>query len=750
MIRSKLIFGLFLILTVSFSTRAQGSVDLTWKVVNYDISATLPQDFQKNRDLDVVAKLRIKNISAKDYSKLTLRISDQATISGITSNGSIVDFRKSQEDIGGGKNLQRALVSLPSIAPNNEAVITVKYKLNVKTNSGLNALSPVSSQFLPLSFWYPTPTSWYFSGSADHAPFKVTVNGLNGRQMVTSDGQSSNSFSSNINGMPFFVTGKWRVFDENGVIIYAPESPDPLVKKRAGELAQFLSSAKSFVEKRYGKKISVPLKIVSVARGAGFSDSGVVLIDESVFVREKLDSQTAMNLVESVAKLWLGGEIDISGDGFAVIQEGLSKHIANDFIESQYGKEVATIEKLRQRISYSAIAQRSAPLSITTPLDSYFYTSAANKGAMIWDFLEHENGERFYEILRGASSNGTLTLSKVRSAFPGQKEYLDTMLDSSDSMNLLIGLPQNVGVVTKVALRNLSSTGVDVDVEATTMKGGKLRVRSRIPANGFGEAVFSTSEKIGSVEVDPDKLYTQSDYSDDVAPRDLLGNDPILSVKRKLDKQDYAGAEADSLNVLSRYPGFDEVRIMLARSQLAQKKVTEAKSNYLSALSSRLPTAQTLGWGNLGLGEIGERFGQKTEALRYFNTAIAADGEYGVTLGAREHRRGLGIGATIDPSIIQFFSNFDSLIKAKDKVGVEAIVLSGEMTRFAASIAGQAVEWESVPNYVDVLDDENVLVETNVKVRLIDKNQEAGIGVFRLSKVGGKWFLDGSDVFEVK
>ncbi|NMS37757.1 hypothetical protein, partial [Vibrio parahaemolyticus] len=71
------------------------------------------------------------------------------------------------------------------IQPGGSIEAAVEYKFQVKDNSGLAALSPIGSQFLPLSFWYPTPNSWFFARGADYAPVKINVTAAPGTQAVS-------------------------------------------------------------------------------------------------------------------------------------------------------------------------------------------------------------------------------------------------------------------------------------------------------------------------------------------------------------------------------------------------------------------------------------------------------------------------------------------------------------------------------------------------------------------------------------
>src|SRR5687768_12131362 len=167
----------------------------------------------------------------------------------------------------------------------------------------------------------------------------------------------------------------------------------------------------------------VPLKIVSVRRGAGFSGGGTILVDDGVFRRQKIDSQTAMTIAEAITKIWLGSAVQISGEGYGVIREGLPRFIATQFVEQKYGKDIADVERLRQRTAFAAVAKRDAPLNIVSPIDDYYFTSNANKGAMIWRLLAKTVGQNeLFEKIRLSSEDKNLQLSELRAAFSARKE----------------------------------------------------------------------------------------------------------------------------------------------------------------------------------------------------------------------------------------------------------------------------------------------------------------------------------------
>lgn len=742
----------FLLLTLAFSAFAQtdNRASKTWEVQKYDLTATLPTA-ETDRFLNVKAVLNLKNASSSPASSLTLRISPNAEVAAVKTNNATADFSKGEEKVGSG-TLQRIILRGVSTASGGNLSVEVTYKLKVAENSGLNALSPVGSQFLPLSFWYPTPNSWYFARGADFAPFRVQVTAPNG-QMVVSSGaiENANSFEQKLNSQPFFVTGDWDAVNVNNVSVLMPKGSGAEEQKRANELAALASESKTFTANLLGSVPDTPLRIVAARRGAGFSSGGTVLVDENVFRRQKIDSQTVMTIAEAVAKIWLVGSVKIDGDGYGVIREGLSRFIATQFLESKYGKEIADIERLRQRTAYAAVVKKDAPLNVVSPLDDYYYTTNANKGAMIWRLLSKKVGQDdFFKIIQANLKDGAVDLAKLRGAFSQHKDFLDYAFDQITDMDLIIGLPQVNGSGAKVALRNSGSVDAVVDIIATTDKSEKLKTAVTIAAKSFGEANFKTTSKIVRVEVDGEKLFPQLDYSNDVKPSEIDESDLLLFSKRPFDKQDFANAEKNARLALLDNPRFDDVRVLLARALLAQNKTADAEKEFRAVLDEKLPTSRSLAWANVGLGEIALKSNQTAQAVQYFNEAIKADAEYGATLAARQGKGKANVPLNNDEGIKAFFVQFDRTAISGRKADLDAMVLSGEISRFSGGIAGQAQEWATRIVQIEKISANYAVVETSLNIKMLNKNPESGTAVYRLTLVGGTWRLSGIDMFEVR
>ena len=719
----------------------------TWQVEKYDLSVQLPSG-ETDRSLTVKAKLDLKNVSGTPASTLTLRISPSATVSSVSVNGGNSEFTKGQDTVAGSA-LQRLGVRMPAVGTNGSMSVVVDYKLAVKDNSGLAALSPVGSQFLPLSFWYPTPNSWYFARGADYAPTRIQINGAG--TVVSSGVESAGAYDQKYFVQPFFLTGNWQKVSSTGAEVFIPAAAEADAKLRASEIASLSNEARSFLATQLGKAPDMPIRIVGVKRGGGFASGGTILIDEAVFRRSKIDSGTAMNISEAVAKMFVADSHRITGEGLGIIREGLVRYLATQFLESKYGKGVADVERLRQRISYSLVSQRDGPLTQIAPVDDFYYSAAANKGAMVWRVLSKRIGaDEFNKRITAALSDGNVTLAKLRNSFQDQNEFLDAMFTKVTDTNLLVGLPQPGVGETKAALRNTGSTDVSVNVTATMANGEKMVAPVTIRATSFGEVSFKTSNNVVRLEIDSEKLYPQTNYSDDVAPKESDESDLQLAVKRGFDKQDYSAAENSAKVALRGFPNYDDVRILYARTLLALNRNADAEREFKAALDETLPSARTLAWGNLGLAETASRLGKTAEAIKFAENAIRADAEYGATLAARRLRSKLSPSPNAPEDIKTFFATFDRATLSGRKTDVEALVFPGEVTRFVGGLAGQTVEWKTTPTKVDMLDPNQALVETDMSVRLLNRQTETGMAVYRLIRSGSGWKIYNVDIFEVR
>jgi tetratricopeptide (TPR) repeat protein len=749
----------------SSTATAQEEARAVWQITNFDITANIQQ---AERNLSVVAVLSATNVGRGVGSSFTFRINPKASIKAVTIGGTNANFRTVPESQG---NVQRVTVTLPnSVAANGALVVNISYNLPVEINTGLTAISPMGSQFLPLAFWNPTPNTAFSLRGADTAPFRLVVNAPNvvSSGVEKSAGPGSTVFEQTLSAQPLFVQGEWdRVegtADSRNITALLPRGATPEEKKQAEALIALAANARTFYNSLLGPGPDVPIRLIAVRRGSGLGDAGAILIEPAAVRRTKVDSTTAQLISEAIARLWIGTQTPVRGEGGGVLREGLSRFLATLFIEKQFGRDAARDELLRERLAYSTVAKRDGPLARLTPLDAAYFSSVPNKGAMFWRLVDKTLGRDAFittvreQLQSGKGSANGISLTSLRGALAQQggervKTLLDQQLDQLTDLDLMIGLPQQHGSEWVSALRNLGSADATTSVRATTASGEQLSVDVTVPGRNLSEAVFKTTAKVVRVEIDPEKFYPQLDYSNDSAPRTRDLQESLAEASRQFGAQDFVKAEAIAREILSVTTSLPEARILLARALLGQNKLEEAEKLFRAALDAPLPTPATFAWANLGLGEISLRKGQPDEAAKRFNDAVRADAEYGASLAARAGRIKAETETNrlqVDPAVKAFVAQLDQAITSGKKAELESRIVSGELVRFIGGIVGTQPEmWQTRVVRTEQLDANLMAADVTLDTKELGR-QQAGTAVLILSRAGGAWKLAGIDLFEVR
>ena len=761
----KFLICLVLILCASSNLRAQDEARAAWQVTNFDITVA---NLNTERALNARAALNVRNVGRGAGSTLTLRINTKAEIKNVTVGSATATYRLLPESRGGG---QRILINLPSTIAANDAIsVNVEYRLPVEDNTGTAAISSVGSQFLPSAMWYPAPNTAFAVRGPDYAPFRLTVNNATAISSGVEKSTGGNSvFEQALNGQPFFVVGDWDRVEgaasAAGIVTLIPKGAGDQEVKQAQNLMTLAADARTFYASVFGAAPALPIRLVAVKRGAGFDDAGAILLSEGALRRKKIDSTTALAIAEAVARIWIGASSAVRGEGYGVLREGLARYAATLFIEKEFSIEAANEERARQRMAYASIAKRDAPLARTTALDPTYFNSVGNKGAMVWRLVANLMGrDTFLALVRdvlGASQKELdgFTLARLRTVLNERggaavKSILDSELDQPTDMDLLIGLPQQEGGKWTAALRNLGSFDTKVTVTGITSSGQSVTTEATIPAHDFAQASFSSPAPITRVEVDPEKLYPQLDYDNDIAPRQIEVSGSLGEVMRLFGTQDYVKAESLTKQLLAIAPQLQEARVLFARALLAQNKLDEAEREFKQLADNRLPTPSTLAWTAIGLGEIALRRGQAKDAARLFGEAARADAEYAATLNARAARIKAEAAAAatpaIDESVKAFIAQLDTAIRSGRQNDIMPMVTPGELKRFVQQVVGTQPElWETRVLRTEALSANEMAVDVSMQTRQLGADH-SGTAVFILAKVGGAWKLNGIELFEVK
>ncbi|HEX7772646.1 MAG TPA: tetratricopeptide repeat protein [Pyrinomonadaceae bacterium] len=751
---------LTLILCLVTQAGAQAPATVIWQVNSFDINANVQQ---AERVLNAVATINATNVGSGSGRTMTLRLNSKAKVTAVTVGGAAATYRPGTEPRG---DLQRIEISLPaSVAPNSNVTAAVTYALPVESNSGLTAISPIATQFLPLSFWYPMPNTPYSVRGADTAPFRLAVNIPNAISSgVEKAGPSGVSFEQSLYGQPFFLQGDWDKLegaaDGKGIVVLLEKGAGAEERKRAEALIAFTAAARGFYTTAFGPPPDVPLRLVAVRRGAGFNDGGTVLFDADTLRLPKLDAATALAVAEAVGHLWIGGQTPIRGEGGGVLRDALVRFLATEFLEKQFGEDAVKSELYRQRLAYATVAQRDGPLARTSPLDSSYFASVPNRGAMFWRLVDRRLGREVLNgVLKGALQAGKngLTLPAVREALVARggeslKALLDQQLDQVVDTDLMIGLPQQRGADWVSALRNLGSIDVTVTAVATTERGEQVRAEATVPAKNFGEAVFKTPAKIVRVEVDPDKLYPQLDYGNDVMPRAKDLTQALNEAALQLGASDFAKAEATARAMLASAPRFQEAQIILARALLGEGRLDEAEKLFRSALEDPLPFTATLAWANIGLGEIAMKHNQPAEAAKRFNDAVIASRDYPSSLAARAARIRAEAAANnappVDETARAFIAQLSQAVVSNKKAELESRIVPGELVKFInASIGTEA--WETKVVRTEQINADLIAADVQIRANKLG-TVGSGTAVLILARTPSGWKLSGIDLFEVR
>ena len=752
-----------LILCLLAPAAAQTPVNVIWQITSFDVNANVQQT---ERSLSAVVAFDATNVGNGPGRTLTLRLNSKASVKGVTVGGAAANFRPGTEPRG---DLQKIEISLPApIAPGASVKAAVTYTLPVESNSGLAAISPIGSQFLPLSFWYPMPNTPYSVRGADTAPFHLTINIPNAISSgIEKGGAGSNSFEQPLNGQPFFVQGDWDKLegaaDGKGVVVLMEKGASADDRKHAEALIAFAAAARAFYAASFGPAPDVPIRLVAVRRGAGFSDGGTLLFDADTLRLPKLDTATALSIAEAVGHLWIGGQTPIRGEGSGVLRDALVRFLATQFLEKQFGADAVKSELYRQRLAYASVAQRDGPLARASQLDSTYFGSVPNRGAMFWRLVDRRLGhENLMTLLRAALQAGKsdpngFNLAAVREALAtrggdSMKALMDQQLDQVIDTDLMIGVPQQRGAEWVSALRNLGSIDVTVTVAATTDRGEQLTTEATVPAKNFGEAVFKTPAKIVRVEVDPDKLYPQLDYGNDAVPRGKDLSQALNEASLQLGAQDFVKAEATARAMLATAPHFQEAQIILARALLGQNRNEDAEKLFQAALNEPLPFAATLAWANIGLGEIALKRNQPAEAVKRFNDAVIASRDYPSSLAARAARIRAEAAANSAPPVDEaartFVTQLSQAVVSNKKAELEARIVPGELVRFInASIGTDA--WETKVVRTEQLNSNLIAADVQIRASKLGTVGN-GTAVLMLARTPSGLKLSGIELFEVR
>ena len=550
----------------------------------------------------------------------------------------------------------------------------------------------------------------------------------------------------------------------------------------------------------------------SASRETSASMVGAVTIDENIFRRDAVDLGTIELLSGAAARAWIDGQVLLRGRGAGMLRDALPVYLVAQYLGDRFGlpQRDAAFERFRR--AYAAVARNDAPLLMQSQLDRNYATSVYNKGALVWRMIEKTLGVLAFEkALRSSlSRNRVDALSLAGWLAPQQTQqgqgqqrrgasqthplcqfsrcanFKENLVSAGADRKLVnelfynwietvtlpdfaIGQPQNTANGVESTVANFGSfddtqsrsPGGDftVEVVATNDKGEKISKTVTVKAGEYGSISFPAGVNIKTVEVDPDKICLQSDYSNDVFPRRPSQSEAFGQANLAFSKNDFATAEAKAREGLAasnssgNSPGSPTLQALLGRALLAQKKNEEAAKIFDDALKSEPLPIQAYGLAHFGLAELAMQQNKFDAAAKHFRFAAAADLDAATTIAARDGALKAERGANavkIPDDVRAFLQKFDAAVLQGSAAAVNPFVELGNLRKFAQSlVVRKPSAWVTEALRAEEWDASRTAVDVTLKIKIEGKDY-AGRAVYIISRTGGKLLLSEVPTFDVK
>ncbi len=793
---------LFLCLVVFVILAATASAQ-EFEIKKYDLNARIiPEEYK----VDVQARLQMVNLSGSDLSdkilmstnekpRLSFFLNSKAKVEAMKFNGASVTF-KTSEDVR--NNLLRVYTDInTTIATARDFNVELAYSIpSADRNAGLH-VSTGETYLLPTSFWVPVVHTPYADHGADTAPMSITVAAPAGLKVVSSGiRKSETSFEQSLAAQPFLVVGDYEVVTRGGdsypVEVYLPRGSSEMGKQQAQRLAAEAERIVSFYVRYFGVAAIAPFRVVatqarqlstattdafSQTRETSFATVGAVTVDDNLFRRDSLDLGTIELLAGAAARSWIDGQVLLRGRGAGMLRDALPVYLAAQYLGERFGEAQRNESFERYRRAYGAIARNDAPLLMQSLLDRNYTTSVYNKGALIWRLIEKQIGQQaFDKVLRASLSRTTvdvLSLSEWRSPLCGLSrcvnlkatllangadrkvvdEIFTNWIDTVVLPDIAIGQPQKTANGVESTVANFGTGDVTIPVVAVTDKGEKIRKNVTVKASEYGAVTFPAGTNIATIEADPDKLFLQSDYANDVYPRQPSESESFGKANLAFSKNDFATAETMAREALKASPNAPTLQALLGRAMLAQNKRDEAAKIFDAVLKTEPLQIQAYGWAHQGLAEIALQQNRPADADRHFGLAAAADLDAATTIAARDGALKAERAANsikIPEDIRAFLQKFDAAVLQSTATAVNQYVELGNLRRFAQSlVVRKPSAWVTEALRTEAWDATRTAVDVTLKIKIEGKDY-SGRAVYVISRAGGKMLLGEVPVFDVK
>ncbi|MBL8188997.1 MAG: hypothetical protein JNK38_13380 [Acidobacteria bacterium] len=784
-----------------------------FEVKKYELNVTIKPEELK---ADVQAKLRLVNLSDPNLAdrilldsnkpRFAFYINLKAAITEMKVNGAPATFKTNEELR---SNLLRVYTDLTTeIASARELEVDFTYSLPAADRGIGLRIAAGESYLLPQSAWVPTPHTPFADHGADTAPFSLTVNAPAGLKVVSSGiRKSENSYEQSMAGQPFVIVGDYDMVTRGGdahpVEVFLPRGVNDTGKQQAQRLAAEAERVIAFYVKYFNVAALAPFRVISsqarslstitsdnfgAVREVSFATVGAVTVDDNLFRRDLLDQGTIELMAGAAARAWVDGQVLLRGRGTGMLRDALPVYLVAQYMGERFGAAQREASFERYRRAYAIIARDDAPLLMQSLLDRNYTTSMFNKGAIVWRLIEKQVGKQVFDnALRASLSRrnvDALSLSgwylQTQQGKPPQvhplcglsrcisfkevllsvgadrrlvNEIFSNWIEAGLLPDFAIGQPQTTADGVEATITNFGAGEVTVEIVATTDKGEKLRQTVIAKSGEFGAVKFPGGTTLVSIEADPDKLYLQADYTNDLFPRRASQSEAFGQANLAFSKNDFATAEAKAREGLKETPNATILQALLGRALLAQKKNDEAAKVFEAVLKSEPLPLQAYGAANLGLAEIAQEQGKFAEAALRFRFASMSDLDAATTVAARDSalKAERGAGAVKIPEDARaFLVKFDAAVLQGTAAAVNPYVELGNLRRFAQSlVVRKPSTWVTEALRAEEWDASRTAIDVTLKIRIEGKDY-SGRAVYVISRAGGKVLLSEVPVFDVK
>jgi hypothetical protein len=720
---------------------------------------------------DVRTTMTIANpVPGSPKRRVTLRINSKAEVKTVTLAGQPATFTAEEDKRYPG--LQVVIVTLPApIAGAATGDLTVDARLTLESAAYGAAILPGETVLLPSSHWVPFANTEYTQYGANTAPVTLTAAVEAGERAISGGAASGATFTQPLHSLPFLVAGSFDApltASAGGVAFetWLPAGSPPEMRAGAERLLGEAQKIAAFYAGALGDAPQAQFKIIAADRAAGFLSPSGVAFGTRVFARGVTDAETFELLADGIARVWVGGGAAVRGTvpgpkadqarGVAVVGDALPRYLAVLALGSRYGApaEQQAFDRMRVALARMGAAGAQVQLSLATPLEATYRGLITTRGPLSLRIVEREVGRDkmlagIRDALAAARAAGWLTAGTLRAGIEKAAgrdvsavyaAWFDTIIEP----DLIIGVPRQASGAWASALRNLGTGDVNVDALAVTASGKRLIARVSVPSEGFGEARWETAEQVTAVEVDPDHVIIQTDYSNDARPpraSDIqLFNDAVAAYQRN----DFAGAEAKLREMIAADPNDAVARAWHGRALMGLGRAADAEREAKAALAVEPVPIGALAWSHVVLGQAAAAGGRAGEAVEHFRRASAAAVETPALIAARqgliEAERAAGQAQPVDESVRKFFAEFDRAVSAGVNTAQAAqFVDQAALPDFVRGlVTGVGRKWSTEVVHTEPAGAGGVLVDARFTVGSATSTSTAP-AIVRLERAGGSW-----------